>query len=120
MSELGHKQKSAATPAMSAPEVTADVNPQKADSKIPTTPIPTLCTGKLTPKRPPFPPVPPIYTIGPPNGGSALRHGHHIEPVDFEIDHGQASPCSFRRIVPPNTMQGHADAGSIHVAAERN
>jgi hypothetical protein len=63
--------------------------------------------------------VPPIYFIGPPNGGSALRHGHHIEPVDFKINHGQASPCSFRRIVPPNTVQMHVDAGSVHVAPER-
>ena len=33
--------------------------------------------------------VPSIYSIGPPNGGSALRHGHHFEPADFEIDQGR-------------------------------
>ena len=36
-----------------------------------------------------FPPVPSIYSIVPPNDGSALRHGHHFEPVDFVIDHGR-------------------------------
>ena len=30
-----------------------------------------------------FRPVPSIYSIVPPNDGSALRHGHHFEPVDF-------------------------------------
>ena len=30
-----------------------------------------------------------IYSIVPPNDGSALRHGHHFEPVDFVIDHGR-------------------------------
>ena len=34
-------------------------------------------------------PVPSIYSIVPPNDGSALRHGHHFEPVDFVIDHGR-------------------------------
>ena len=33
--------------------------------------------------------VPSIYSIVPPNDGSALRHGHHFEPVDFVIDHGR-------------------------------
>ena len=33
--------------------------------------------------------VPSIYSIVPPNYGSALRHGHHFEPVDFVIDHGR-------------------------------
>ena len=33
--------------------------------------------------------VPSIYFIVPPNDGSALRHGHHFEPVDFIIDHGR-------------------------------
>ena len=32
---------------------------------------------------------PSIYSIVPPNDGSALRHGHHFEPVDFVIDHGR-------------------------------
>ncbi len=63
--------------------------------------------------------VPSINSISPLNGGSALRHGHHIELLDFEVDHGPASPCSFRRIVPANTVQEHADARSVHVAAER-
>ena len=36
-----------------------------------------------------FPAVPSIYSIVPPNDGSALRHGHHFEPVDFVIDHGR-------------------------------
>ena len=40
--------------------------------------------------------------------------------VDFAIDHEQASPCSFCRFVPANTVQGHAGAGSVQVAAERN
>ena len=35
-------------------------------------------------------PVPSIYSIVPPNDGSALRHGHHFEPVDFVIDHGRS------------------------------
>ena len=35
------------------------------------------------------PAVPSIYSIVPPNDGSALRHGHHFEPVDFVIDHGR-------------------------------
>ena len=35
------------------------------------------------------PVVPSIYSIVPPNDGSALRHGHHFEPVDFVIDHGR-------------------------------
>ena len=34
-------------------------------------------------------PVPSIYSIVPPNDGSALRHGHYFEPVDFVIDHGR-------------------------------
>ena len=33
--------------------------------------------------------VPSIYSIVPPNDGSALRHGHHFEPVDFVINHGR-------------------------------
>ena len=33
--------------------------------------------------------VPSIYSIVPPNDGSALQHGHHFEPVDFVIDHGR-------------------------------
>ena len=33
--------------------------------------------------------VPSLYSIVPPNDGSALRHGHHFEPVDFVIDHGR-------------------------------
>ena len=33
--------------------------------------------------------VPSIYSIVPPHDGSALRHGHHFEPVDFVIDHGR-------------------------------
>ena len=33
--------------------------------------------------------VPSIYSIVPPNDGSALQHGHHFEPVDFGIDHGR-------------------------------
>ena len=33
--------------------------------------------------------VPSIYSIVTPNDGSALRHGHHFEPVDFVIDHGR-------------------------------
>ena len=33
--------------------------------------------------------VPSIYSIVPPNYGSALRHGHHFKPVDFVIDHGR-------------------------------
>ena len=33
--------------------------------------------------------VPSIYSIVPPNDGSALRHGNHFEPVDFEIDPGR-------------------------------
>ena len=37
----------------------------------------------------PATPVPSIYSIVPPNDGSALRHGHHFEPVDFVIDHGR-------------------------------
>ncbi len=37
----------------------------------------------------PLPAVPSIYSIVPPNDGSALRHGHHFEPVDFVIDHGR-------------------------------
>ena len=37
----------------------------------------------------PVDPVPSIYSIVPPNDGSALRHGHHFEPVDFVIDHGR-------------------------------
>ena len=36
-----------------------------------------------------FEAVPSIYSIVPPNDGSALRHGHHFEPVDFVIDHGR-------------------------------
>ena len=40
-----------------------------------------LFVGQITP-------VPSIYSIVPPNDGSALRHGHHFEPVDFVIDHG--------------------------------
>ena len=28
-----------------------------------------------------------IYSIVPPNDGSAFRYGHHFEPVDFVIDH---------------------------------
>ncbi len=36
-----------------------------------------------------WPGVPSIYSIVPPNDGSALRHGHHFEPVDFIIDHGR-------------------------------
>ena len=35
------------------------------------------------------PVVPSIYSIVPPNDGSALRHGHHFEPVDFVINHGR-------------------------------
>ena len=35
------------------------------------------------------PVVPSIYSIVPPNDGSALRHGHHFEAVDFVIDHGR-------------------------------
>ena len=35
------------------------------------------------------PTVPSIYSIVPPNDGSALRHGLHFEPVDFVIDHGR-------------------------------
>ena len=35
------------------------------------------------------PVVPSIYSIVPPNDGSALRHGHHFEPVDFVIDPGR-------------------------------
>ena len=34
-------------------------------------------------------PVPSIYSIVPPNDGSALRHGHHFEPVNFVIDQGR-------------------------------
>ena len=34
-------------------------------------------------------PVPSTYSIVPPNDGSALRHGHHFEAVDFVIDHGR-------------------------------
>ena len=33
--------------------------------------------------------VPSIYSIVPPNDGSAFRHGHHFEPVNFDIDHGR-------------------------------
>ena len=33
--------------------------------------------------------VPSIYSIVPPNDGSALRHGHYFELVDFVIDHGR-------------------------------
>ena len=43
----------------------------------------------FVPVGPPFLPVPSIYSIGPPNGGSALRHGHHFEPADFEINQGR-------------------------------
>ena len=64
--------------------------------------------------------VPSIYCIGPPNDGSVFRNGHQIDLVDFAIDHEQASPCSFCRFVPANTVQGHAGAGSVQVAAERN
>ena len=35
------------------------------------------------------PVVPSIYSIVPPNDGSALRHGHHFEPVNFVIDQGR-------------------------------
>ena len=66
------------------------------------------------------PAVPSIYCIGPPNDGSVFRNGHQIDLVDFAIDHQQASPCSFCRFVPANTVQGHAGAGSVQVAAERN
>ena len=65
-------------------------------------------------------PVPSIYCIGPSNDGSVFRNGHQIYLVDFAIDHEQASPCSFCRFVPANTVQGHAGAGSVQVAAERN
>ena len=65
-------------------------------------------------------PVPSIYCIGPPNDGSVFRNGHQIDLVDFAIDHEQASPCSFCRFVPANTVQGHAGAGNVQVAAERN
>jgi len=64
-------------------------------------------------------PVPPIYSIGPANDGSVFRSGHPIHLVDFVIDHEQALRCLFGWIVPANTVQGHADAGSVHVAAER-
>ena len=64
--------------------------------------------------------VPSIYCIGPPNDGSVFRNGHQIDLVDFAIDHEQASPCSFCRFVPANTVQGHAGAGNVQVAAERN
>ena len=50
-------------------------------------------SARFSPLRLPCPekpePVPSIYSIVPPNDGSALRHGHHFEPVDFEIDHGR-------------------------------
>ena len=64
--------------------------------------------------------VPSIYYIGPANDGSVFRNGHQIDLVDFAIDHEQTSPCSFCRFVPANTVQGYADAGCVHVAAERN
>ena len=41
------------------------------------------------PKVSPLSAVPSIYSIVPPNDGSALRHGHHFEPVNFVIDHGR-------------------------------
>ena len=48
----------------------------------PTSSAPTPSSGVSVP-------VPSIYSIVPPNDGSALRHGHHFEPVDFVIDHGR-------------------------------
>ena len=46
-------------------------------------------TFQLKPIYSDFSLVPSIYSIVPPNDGSALRHGHHFEPVDFVIDHGR-------------------------------
>ena len=49
-------------------------------------------SSPMRPQRwscPSWPVVPSIYSIVPPNDGSALRHGHHFEPVDFVIDHGR-------------------------------
>ena len=44
------------------------------------------CPWRLLPRDLP---VPSIYSTVPPNDGSAPRHGHHFEPVDFVIDHGR-------------------------------
>ena len=44
---------------------------------------------------PPPDTVPSIYSIVPPNDGSAFRHGHHFEPVDFVIDHGRGHHNAF-------------------------
>ena len=65
-----------------------------ADSKPagkPAKPIPPLLAlarllGRSTAQ---MAPVPSIYSIAPPNDGSAFRHGHHFEPADFVIDHGR-------------------------------
>ena len=45
------------------------------------------CSGRTSPVT--ISACPLIYSIVPPNDGSALRHGHHFEPVDFVIDHGR-------------------------------
>ena len=52
--------------------------------------------------------VPSIYCIGPTNDGSVFRNGHQIDLVDFAIDNEQALQCSFSRLVPANTVRGHA------------
>ena len=52
--------------------------------------------------------VPSIYSIVPPNDGSALRHGHHFEPVDFVI---KTMGAVVTMLIPPDRasepMQGH-------------
>jgi hypothetical protein len=40
--------------------------------------------------------------------------------MDFAIDHEQALPFSFRRMVPASTLHGHVETGSVDAAAERN
>ena len=47
--------------------------------------------------------VPSIYSIVPPNDGSALRHGHHFEPVDFVIDHGRGHHDAYSPRSSDNT-----------------
>ena len=55
-------------------------------------PKPRLCASERTDcsrwcRGRSVPAVPSIYSIVPPHDGSAFRHGHHFEPVEFEIDH---------------------------------
>ena len=64
--------------------------------------------------------VPSIYSIGPPNDASALRHEHQIDLVDFAIDHEHLAHTGMHRssaklsgISRPKPLFGQQSPGFI-------